>query len=108
MIASGYSENVDVDEGFDPATGIRTIVKFEGSEIIIQRQWDPKPYLLHVQEMRERNEGKNWGEGKEVGYIPPAFRGKISIIKDRKDREKAIKQFFRDNPAFCAFPKFLK
>lgn len=108
MIASGYSENVDVDEGFDPATGVRTIVKFEGGELIIQKQWDPTPYLLHVQEMRERNEGKNWGEGREVGYIPPLFYAQINLIKDIKERKKSLKQFFVDNPAFCAYAPFLK
>ena len=64
--------------------------------------------LLHVQQMRERNEGKNWGEGREVGYIPPLFYDKILLILDRSERNKAIKRFFQENPAFCAYPAYLK
>lgn len=107
-LESGYSENVDIDEGVDPETGVRTIIKFEGDELIIQKQQDMTAALLHVQQMRERNEGKNWGEGREVGYIPPLFYDKICLIRDRKEREKAVKSFFRQNPMFCAYPPYLK
>ena len=105
---NGFCENVSVDEGVDPATGIRTILHFEGDSLIVQKQWDATPYLEHVRAMRDRNEGKGWGEGKEVGYIPPAFHAQIVTIQDRKERAKAVKQFFRDNPAFCAYDAYLK
>lgn len=108
QLESGYSENVDVDEGVDPATGIRTTFKFEGDQLIIQKTQDMEPILRHVQQMRERNEGKNWGEGREVGYIPPLYYDKILLIRDRKERAAAIKTFFRQNPAFCAYDAYLK
>lgn len=108
QLENGYSENVDVDEGLDPATGIRTVLKFEGDQIIVQKTQDMEPILRHVQAMRERNDGKNWGEGREVGYIPPIFYDRICLIKDRKERAAAVKSFFRQNPAFCAYAPYLK
>lgn len=105
---TGYSENVTVDEGVDPATGIRTRIHFEGDQFFIEKVYDVTPYLQHVQAMRERNEGKGWGEGKEVGYIPPFAYHEINKIRDRRERERAIKGFFRANPAFCAYPAYLK
>lgn len=106
-IGKGFQENTEVDEGRDE-NGIRTIIRFEGDELIIQKQQDLEPALRHVAEMRARNEGKNWGEGKEVGYIPPLFYDKICVIKDKDERRKAIRRFFQQNPAFCAYPAYLK
>ncbi len=105
---SGYSENVTIDEGIDPDTGVRTQFHFEGDEIIVQKTYDAEPYLRKAQEMRERNEGKSWGEGKEVGVIPPWVYPEIQKLRDRRERSKAIKAFFRANPAFCAYPAYLK
>jgi len=106
-MSTGYSENVELDEGVNPH-GVRTIIKFEGESLIIQKQQDMTEALAHVQAMRERNEGKGWGEGKEVGHIPALVHGRIAAIRDRDERKKAIKRFFANNPAFCAYPAYLK
>lgn len=107
MIGKGFQENVSVEEEMS-ASGVQAIIHFQGDELIIEHRQDMERILAHVQEMRERNEGKRWGEGKEVGHIPDLFYGKIKAIKDRAEREKAVYSFFRENPAFCAYPAFLK
>ncbi len=49
-----------------------------------------------------------WGEGREVGVIPPWAMRDIAPIKDDKEREKAMRNFFRENPAFLAYDAFIK
>lgn len=106
-IGKGYSENVSIDEGLDE-NGVRTIIHFEGDELIIQKQQDMEAVFAHVDAMRRRNEGKPWGDGKEVGYIPPLFYDKICTIVDKVERRKAVKRFFQQNPRFCAYEAYLK
>lgn len=96
-----------IDEGTS-ATGVRTVLHFEGRTMVIEKQQDMEPILAHVQAMRERNEGKNWGEGKEVGHIPELFYIPISLERDKVLRKKRVKAFFRQYPAFCAYPAYLK
>ncbi len=103
----GYSENVELDEGLDE-NNVRTILRWEGDELITQKQQDMEPVLKYVQERREQLAGLNWGEGREVGYIPPLYYPQINAITDRKERGKAIKQFFRDHPQFCYYDAYLK
>ena len=97
-----------IDEGVNPQTGIRTIYHFEGDQVVAEKVYDAEPYLKRAQEMRLRNEGKRWGDGKEVGVIPPWANAKIQAIADDAEREKAMKTFFRENPAFLAYPAFIK
>ena len=97
-----------IDEGVDPQTGVRTQIHFENEQVVIKKTYDAEPYLQRVAEMRARNEGKRWGDGKEVGVLPPWVHHEINQIADPKDREKAMKAFFRANPAFLAYDAFLK
>lgn len=97
-----------VDEGLDPVTGIRTIYRFEGDQVVCQRIYDAEPYLKRAQEMRERNAGKAWGEGKEVGVLPPWVASRIIPIEDDAERERLTKEFFRQNPAFLAYEAYIK
>jgi hypothetical protein len=100
--------NFRIDEGFDPLTGVRTQIHFEGDQVVVQKTYDAGPYLERVAEMRARNEGKKWGEGKEVGVLPPWVHQKINLIQDDAERERAMKTFFRENPAFLAYEAFVK
>ena len=100
--------NFRIDEGVDPYTGVRTQIHFEGDQVVVQKTYDAEPYLQRVAEMRARNEGKKWGEGKEVGVIPPWVHQKINLIQDDTDRERVMKEFFRENPAFLAYEAFVK
>lgn len=99
--------NFKIDEGVNPRTGVRTIFHFEGDQVVCQKQYDAEPYLIHAAQMRARNEGKRWGEGKEVGVIPP-WEGRILQIDDDAERERAMKAFFRANPAFLTYDAFIK
>ncbi len=100
--------NFTIDEGVDARTGVRTIYRFENDQVTVQKIYDAEPYLKRAAEMRARNEGKNWGEGKEVGVLPPWAAQNITVIKDDKEREKAMRTFFRENPAFLAYDAFIK
>lgn len=101
------AEGISIDEGKSPA-GVRSIIHFQGTEVVFQRQQDMEPILRYVQEMRERNEGKPWGTGKEVGHVPEIFKGELDKIRDREERRKWLKGFFRANPMLCAYPAFCK
>ena len=54
------------------------------------------------------NEGKRWGDGKEVGVLPPWEHQRISLIRDDAERERAMKLFFRENQSFLAYDAFIK
>jgi len=97
-----------IDEGVNPDTGIRTQFKFEGDQVTCIRTYDAEPYLKRAAEMRARNEGKKWGEGREVGVLPPWALNEIQKIEDAGQREVAMKKFFRENPAFLAYDAFIK
>lgn len=103
-MADGFSENVTIDEGV--TNGIRTQLHFEGDQLIIQNTFDAEPHLKHAEEARKATQGMNWGQGRMVGHIPDEFYGPILAIRDRKEREKAVRQFFRDHPAFIMFDKY--
>lgn len=97
-----------IDEGVDPQTGVRTIYHFENEQVVVQKQYDAEPYLQRAAQMRERNAGKAWGEGLEVGVLPPWELHKINSLAEPKDKERAMRRFFRENPAFLAYDAFLK
>lgn len=97
-----------IDEGLDPLTGVRTQYHFEGDQVVCQKTYDAEPYLKRAAEMRAANAGKKWGEGKHVGVIPPWELPNIEAIADPQEREKAMKRFFRANPAFLAYEPFIK
>jgi hypothetical protein len=64
--------------------------------------------LKYAEHARQSTSGMNWGEGKLIGHIPDVFLAPIIVIKDRKEREKAIMRFLRENPALVMFDKALK
>ena len=107
-MTNGYSENVTVDEGVDPHTGIRTQLHFEGDSLITQKTFDAEPHLERARQMREAQEGQRWGEGKFVGHIPAAFYAKICVIKNTDERRAAIRAFFAENPQFVGYTPYLK
>ncbi len=105
---NGYSENVTIDEGVNPHTGVRTLLHFEGDSLITQKTFDAEPHLERARQMREAQDGQRWGEGKLVGHIPPAFYAQICTIKDGAERRAAVQKFFRENPAFVGYSPYLK
>jgi len=103
----GFEENVTIDEGVSNQ-GIRTQISFEGDELIVKKSFDAAPHLEYAERARQSTAGMNWGEGRLVGHIPPAFYAQILVIKDPQERQKAIKRFLQENPAFVMFDKALK
>lgn len=106
-MAEGFSESVTVDEGY---TGdIRTQMHFESDGgIVVQKTFDAAPHLKYAEEARIATQGKNWGEGRLVGHIPDLYYAPIAAIKDRQEREKAVRLFFQQHPAFIMFERFGK
>lgn len=103
-MAEGFTENVSIDEGV--FNGVRTQLHFEGQELVVQKTFDAEPHLKHAEIARQSTQGMNWGEGRMVGHIPALHYAPIAAIKDRKEREKAILQYLRDNAALIMFDKF--
>lgn len=107
MKQKGYSENVSVPEGYN-ANGVHTTLHFEGDTLTVQRTYDAEPHLNHARYVREQQEGQRWGEGKFVGHIPPAVYGKLLLIPDKQERQRALRQWLRDNQAFVTYQPWLK
>lgn len=103
----GGAQAFTIDEGVG-RTGVRTVLHFEGRQMVIEKQQDMESILDHVKAMRERNDGKGWGEGREVGHIPEIFYIPIMQERDHVLRKKRVKAFFKQNPAFCAYAPYLK
>lgn len=107
-MADGFTESVTIDEGVDHQ-GIRTQFHFESDGgIVVQKTTDLAPHLEYAANARRETQGMNWGEGKFVGHIPPLDYFRISQIRDRKEREKAVRLYFQERPALVMFDRFLK
>lgn len=102
------AEGISIVDHVAPLSGMRRILHFRGDTLVVENWQDMEPVLAWVQQMRERNEGKSWGEGKEVGHIPDLFYQKIRMIRDPAERSKAVREFFQTYPAFCAYAPYLK
>lgn len=109
MHGDGFSENVSIlDKAPDRTSAVGTVLHFEGDDLITQRFQNMEPVLQHVKELREANEGKNWGEGRIVGHLPALYRAKFTAIKDRTERDAAVLNFFRTHPQFVSYDNYLK
>ena len=102
----GYSENVSIVDDISQ-DGVVTTLHFEGDSLITQRTYDAEPHLRYAQEAREATAGQRWGEGKLIGHIPPAEYARFLLIRDNKDRKKAIMAWLRENSRFVMFDRAL-
>ncbi len=87
--------------------GITTRITFAGDTVVLDMEQDMEPILRYVAEMRERNAARPFAADKELGHIPELFYRKINLIKDSAERRKAVRLFFKQNPAFCAYQPLL-
>ena len=106
-MADQYVENVTIDEGVN-AMGVRNVIRLEGDQIIHQKTFDAEPLLREAEQARQDTAGMRWGEGRIVGTIDPVAYGRISQIKDRHERDKAILAYFREKPALVKFDGYYK
>lgn len=102
-----FTESVTIDEGY--AGDIRTQMHFESDGgIVVQKTFDAEPHLQYAKDARDATQGMNWGSGRMVCHIPDIYYAPIAAIKDRKEREKAVRLFMAENPAFVMFDRALK
>lgn len=107
-MAQGFTESVTVDEGINEQ-GVRTQFHFEADGgLVLQKSFDAEPLLKEAEKARQSTAGKGWGEGRIVGTIDPVAYGRISQIKDRQERDRAILDYFRERPAFVKFDGYYK
>lgn len=107
-MAEGFIESVTVDEGVNEQ-GVRTQYHFESDGgLVLQKTFDAAPMLKEAELARQQTAGMNWGEGRIVGTIDPVAYGRISLIKDRTQRDKAIMDYFRERPQFVKFDRYYK
>jgi hypothetical protein len=107
-MAEGFTESVTVDEGVNEQ-GVRTQFHFESDGgLVLQKTFDAEPILREAEQARQDTAGKGWGEGRIVGTIDPVAYGRISQIKDRAERDKAILAYFREKPALVKFDRYYK
>ena len=102
-----FSENTVIDEGVSE-NGVRRQIHIEGDDVTLQQTFDAEPYLKAAEIARQSTAGMGWGEGRIVGTIDPVSYTKINAIKDRTERDKAIRQYFRDHPAMVKFDGYYK
>ena len=106
-MTKGFVEAVTIDEGIE--NGVRTRMHFETSgDIVVQNTFDAEIHLKHAADARRDTAGMKWGDGKFVCHIPDVFLAPILAIRDKKEREKAVMKFARENSGFVMFDKFLK
>lgn len=100
-------ENVTVDEGFD-AYGTHKSLTFEGDQLVIKTSFDAQPLIEEAKAMRNATAGERWGDMRRVATIPMAIYAKAIQIKDNRERQKYLRTYLQQNPAFVTFDKYLK
>lgn len=103
----GFCENVSVNEGTD-VHGIKTILHFEGDDLITQKTYDAQSLLDQCAAERAYTAGDRWGEMRKVGTIPMAEYAKVLAIKNPQERRAYVKNYLRTNTGFVSFDKYLK
>lgn len=108
-MSDGYSENVSfVDE---VSNGVKTILHFEGDQLTVQRQWDATPWLEAAKAARAATAGERWGDGRVVGYLPPADYGRYLTETrgwTKEERRQWIRAYFQERTGLVTFEKYLK
>lgn len=104
----GYTESVTIDEGVNEY-GVRTQFHFESDGgLVLQKTYDAEPLLKEAEIARQSTDGMRWGEGRIVGRIDAVSYARISQIKDRAERDKAILDYFREHPRYVMFNPYYK
>ena len=107
-MSEGFTENVSLVD--DVSNGVKTTLHFQGEQLVVQREWDATPWLEAAKVARAETAGDRWGEGKTVGYIPPAEYGRYLLETrgwSQEEKRKWIRTFFQQNPGFVTFEKYL-
>lgn len=99
---------VKIDD-FDAGLGIRTLVHEVDQKLVFEKRWDAEPMLKAADELRTESRGRRWGamEQHHVGFIPMAVLGTF-MRQDGGFDTKRVKEWLRENPAFCTREAYLK
>lgn len=100
-------ESFTMDEGVD-AYGTRKQVTFEGDQAVTKLSFDAQPFLESAKAERVATAGERWGDGRKVGTIPMAVYTQFLKIQGAEERQKYLRNWLLENPAFVTFDKFLK
>ena len=106
-MGKGYSENVSIVDDVSQ-DGVVTQIHFEGDDVTVQRTWDAEPHLKYAEMARQQTDGKTWGQGRFIGHIPPEPLARFLLIKNNKEREKAIMAWLQENSKFQMFHRAFK
>ena len=99
--------NVTIDEGFD-AYGTHKSLTFEGNQLVAKTSFNAQPLIEEAKAMRHATAGEKWGDMRRVATIPMAIYAKAIQIKDNRERQKFIRRYLQENPAFVTFDRYLK
>ena len=102
-------ESFVIDEGTD-IYGTRTRFAFDSTDQSITKvqTYDGSGLADACTKVRNATSGERWGEGKHVATIPMAVYGQALAIKDNQERQKFLRKWLRENPAFITFDKYMK
>lgn len=106
-MSDGFTENARIDEGVNEV-GVRTVLSFEGDQLIVTKSWDGKGAAEQCKAERLATSGERWGEMRKVGYIGPIEYARLCQIKDNKERIKAMRLYLQANPDFITFDRYMK
>ena len=102
-------ESFVLDDGVDQF-GTRTKFAFDALDQSITKvqTFDGTELADACTKLRNATSGERWGEGKHVATIPMAVYGQALAIKDNQERQKFIRKWLAENPAFITFDRYLK
>ena len=107
-MAEGYSENVSFVD--DVSNGVTTTLHFQGDQLVVQREYDAKPWIEAAKAARAATAGERWGDGRTVGHLPPAEYGRFLLETrgwSQEEKRKWIRAFFQQKPDLVTFEKYL-
>lgn len=76
-------------------------------KVTIQKTYDAQPFLDAAAEQRASTRGESWGQGRHVGYIPPAELATM-MRRDGTIRPESVVAWLKKNEAMVTFEKFLR
>ena len=94
-------------EEYDPQLGIKTTLHELDGKTVYQKTYDAQPFLDAAAEQRALTRGDRWGEGRHVGFIPPAELATM-MRRDGTIRPESVVAWLKANKAMVTFEKFLK
>jgi hypothetical protein len=100
-------ENVTINEGVDAYGNAHTLI-LEGDQLVKKTTFDAEPLLEEAKAQRNHTAGERWGDMRRVATLPMAVYAKFASIQDNRERQRQVRLWIQQNPAFCTFDRYLK